>query len=143
MANSLKFIRLYPAAKLPTRGSLHAAGLDLYSIEDVTILAGKRVVVRTGLSVSIPLGFYGRIAPRSGLALDYGIDVLAGVIDGDYRGEILCILINHGDVLVELEAGRRIAQLVVEAIITPQPEWTTDLDNTERGSGRFGSSEKS
>jgi dUTP pyrophosphatase len=143
MADSLKFIRLHPAAQLPTRGSQCAAGLDLYSIEDVAIPSGKRVAVRTGLSVSIPSGFYGRIAPRSGLALDYGIDILAGVIDGDYRGEILCILINHSDALVELEAGRRIAQLIVEAIIIPQPEWVTELDKTERGSGGFGSSEKS
>jgi dUTP diphosphatase len=142
MTDSLKFKKLHPAAKLPTRGSQHAAGLDLCSIEDTTISAGRRAVVRTGLSVAIPLGFYGRVAPRSGLAVDHGIDVLAGVIDGDYRGEILCILINHSEVQVHLEAGRRIAQLIIESIIIPQPEWVDKLDETERDSRRFGSSEK-
>jgi len=142
MVDKLAFTKLHPDAKLPTRGSSNAAGLDLYSVEDITIHTGKRAEVRTGLSVAIPAGFYGRIAPRSGLAVDYGIDVLAGVIDGDYRGEIICILINHGNVSVHLEAGRRVAQLVVESIITPQPEWTDKLDETERGAGGFGSSEK-
>jgi dUTP pyrophosphatase len=142
MTNSLKFKKLHPAAKLPTRGSQHAAGLDLHSIEDITITAGKRAVVKTGLSVAIPLGFYGRVAPRSGLAVDYGIDVLAGVIDADYRGEIICILINHGELSVHIEAGRRVAQLVIESIITPQPAWADNLDETERGSGGFGSSDE-
>jgi dUTP pyrophosphatase len=142
MTDSLKFKKLHPAAKLPTRGSQYAAGLDLYSVEDITILAGKRAELKTGLSVAIPLGYYGRVAPRSGLAVDYGIDVLGGVIDEDYRGEIICILINHGELSVHIEAGRRVAQLVIESIITPQPEWTDNLDETERGSGRFGSSDE-
>jgi dUTP pyrophosphatase len=98
--------------------------------------------VRTGLSVAIPSGFYGRIAPRSGLAVNYGIDVLAGVIDSDYRGEIMCVLINHGEEPIHIENGRRVAQLIVESIITPIAEWTDELDETERGSRGFGSSEK-
>lgn len=142
MTDSLKFVKLHPAAKLPNRGSRHAAGLDLYSIEDITILSGQRVSVRTGVSVAIPLGFYGRVAPRSGLAVDYGVDVLAGVIDSDYRGELVCVLINHGEVPVRMEIGHSIAQLVIESIITPQPEWSDKLDDTERGSDGFGSSEK-
>jgi dUTP pyrophosphatase len=142
MIGPLKFAKLHPAAKLPTRGSQHAAGLDLFSIEDVTILSRHRASVRTGLSVAIPVGFYGRVAPRSSLAVKYGLDVLAGVIDSDYRGEIICVLVNHGEEPIHLEAGRRVAQLVIEAIITPQPEWADKLDVTERGSGGFGSSEE-
>jgi dUTP pyrophosphatase len=142
MANSLKFVKLHPSAKLPTRGSGHAAGLDLYSVEDATIPAGERALVRTGLSVAIPLGFYGRVAPRSGLAVEFGVDVLAGVIDSDYRGEIICVLINHSKETIHLEAGRRVAQLVLESIITPQAEWADRLDETDRGSGGFGSSEE-
>lgn len=139
MVNELKFLQLHPSAKLPTRGSAHAAGLDLCSIEDVTLAAGARAAVRTGLSVAIPVGFYGRIAPRSGLAVNYGLDVLAGVVDSDYRGEIVCALVNHGRETFVLEAGQRIAQLIVEAIITPEPAWADSLDETARGAGGFGS----
>jgi dUTP pyrophosphatase len=141
MTAPLKFAKLHPAAKLPTRGSRHAAGLDLFSIEDVIIPPGRRASVRTGLSAAIPEGFYGRVAPRSSLAVEHGLDVLAGVIDNDYRGEIICVLINHGEDPIHLEAGRRVAQLVIESIITPRPEWADRLDETERGSGGFGSSE--
>ncbi|MCA1592481.1 MAG: dUTP diphosphatase, partial [Acidobacteria bacterium] len=139
MLDRLEFRRLHTAARLPTRGSEFAAGLDLYSVERVTILAGARAVVRTGLSVAIPHGFYGRIAPRSGLAVRHGLDTLAGVIDSDYRGEILCALVNHGAEALELEAGERVAQLIIEAIATPEPVWADDLDETNRGAGGFGS----
>jgi dUTP pyrophosphatase len=139
MIERLEFMRLHPQAKLPTRGSQYSAGLDLYSIESLWIAARVRATVRTGLSVAIPHGFYGRVAPRSGLAVKHGLDVLAGVIDSDYRGEIICALINHGDEPLEIEAGMRIAQLIIESIETPTPTWSEDLSETKRGSGGFGS----
>jgi dUTP pyrophosphatase len=139
MTSELKFLRLHPAATLPTRGSLQAAGLDLYSIEEVTIAAGERAAVRTGLAVAIPEKFYGRVAPRSGLAVNYGLDVLAGVIDSDYRGEIVCALVNHGRAAFTIEVGQRVAQLIIEAIITPEASWADALDTTARGAGGFGS----
>ena len=140
MTEELKFLRLHPAAQLPTRGSARAAGLDLYSIEAATLgPGGGRAAVRTGLAVAIPAGFYGRVAPRSGLAVNNGLDVLAGVIDGDYRGEIVCAVINHGRESFTLEAGQRVAQLIVEAIVTPEPVWADALDETARGAGGFGS----
>ena len=140
MTYALKFLKLHPAAKLPARGSADAAGLDLFAVEEVTLEArGGRAMVRTGLSVAIPRGFYGRVAPRSGLAARHGLDVLAGVIDSDYRGEIMCALVNHGAQTLTLEAGQRIAQLIVEAIITPEPAWADALDETARGAGGFGS----
>ncbi|HZH30400.1 MAG TPA: dUTP diphosphatase [Pyrinomonadaceae bacterium] len=135
----LKFLKLHPAAQLPSRGSAGAAGLDLFSVEAVRLGAGARAMVRTGLSVAIPRGFYGRIASRSGLAVRHGLDVLAGVIDSDYRGEIVCALVNHGREALTLEAGQRIAQLIVEAIITPDAVWADALDETARGEGGFGS----
>src|ERR1700741_392890 len=101
-STTLEFKQLHPDAVLPTRGSAAAAGLDLYVIENITIAPGERTVARTGLAVSIPEGFYGRVAPRSGLATKNGLDVLAGVIDADYRGEIQCLLYNTGDEVVEL-----------------------------------------
>ena len=138
----LKFKKLDSNAMLPTRGSTAAAGLDLYSIEAVCLHPKQRALVRTGLAVAIPEGCYGRIAPRSGLATKNGIDVLAGVIDSDYRGEIQCLLYNTGDEAVELPGQTKICQLIIEKIITPNPEWTKDLDDTIRGEGGFGSTDK-
>ncbi|HEV7905633.1 MAG TPA: dUTP diphosphatase [Pyrinomonadaceae bacterium] len=139
MTSELKFLRLHPAAKLPTRGSRDAAGLDLYSVEAATLEPGGRAAVRTGLAVAIPAGFYGRVAPRSGLAVNYGLDVLAGVIDSDYRGEIICAIVNHGWEACAIEAGQRVAQLIIEAIITPEAAWADTLGETARGAGGFGS----
>jgi len=135
----LRFKQLDTRAVLPKRGSVLAAGLDVCSIEDLLIEPKQRAVARTGLAVAIPPGFYGRIAPRSGLAAKWGLDVLAGVIDSDYRGEICCLLYNTGDELIHLPAGSKICQLIVEQIITPEAAWVTDLDETARGAGGFGS----
>jgi dUTP pyrophosphatase len=135
----LKFKKLDSRATLPTRGSAAAAGLDLFSIEVVNLPSMERKLVRTGLAVAIPEGFYGRIAPRSGLATKSGIDVLAGVIDADYRGEIQCLLHNTGNETVELPAQAKVCQLIIERIITPAPEFVDDLSDTTRGSGGFGS----
>lgn len=143
MTERLEFMRLDALAKLPRRGSIHSAGLDLCAIESLSIPARARASIRTGLAVSIPQGFYGRVAPRSGLAVKHGLDVLAGVIDSDYRGEIICALINHGEEVVEIEAGMRVAQLIIESIITPEPVWSEALGETERGAGGFGSTGQS
>jgi dUTP pyrophosphatase len=137
--NALRFKQLDQRAVLPKRGSLLAAGLDVCSIEDVEIGPKHRVMARTGLAVAIPPGFYGRIAPRSGLASKNGLDVLAGVIDSDYRGEVCCLLYNTSDEAIALPAGSKICQLIVEQIITPEATWATDLDETARGAGGFGS----
>jgi dUTP pyrophosphatase len=137
--DTLRFKQLDPRAVLPRRGSARAAGLDICSIEDLEIGPKHRVAARTGLAVAIPAGFYGRIAPRSGLAAKNGLDVLAGVIDSDYRGEMQCLLYNTSDETIILPAGNKICQLIVEQIITPEPTWATDLDDTARGAGGFGS----
>jgi dUTP pyrophosphatase len=135
----LSFKRLNPRATLPKRGSSSAAGLDIYSIETISIAPKQRLMVRTGLAVAIPEGFYGRLAPRSGLATKQGLDVLAGVIDSDYRGEVCCLLYNTGDETVHLPEESKICQLIVERIILPAPTWVNDLDETHRGGGGFGS----
>jgi dUTP pyrophosphatase len=135
----LRFKQLDERATLPTRGSVHSAGLDLYSIESLLIEPGQRATAHTGLAVAIPIGFYGRIAPRSGLAAKNGLDVLAGVIDSDYRGEVGCLLYNTGSEPIELAAKSKVCQLILEKIITPTPEWASDLDETARGAGGFGS----
>jgi dUTP pyrophosphatase len=135
----LNFMKLDPRAILPTRGSMAAAGLDLYSIEAVSLAPGERAIARTGLAAAIPAGFYGRVAPRSGLATKQGLDVLAGVIDADYRGEIGCLLYNTSSVTIELAEGTKICQLIIEKIITPKAVWADRIELTDRGSGGFGS----
>jgi dUTP pyrophosphatase len=139
VAQTLSFKKLDARAVLPTRGSVAAAGLDLYSIEGLRLEPGQRSIARTGLSVAIPEGYYGRVAPRSGLATKQGLDVLAGVIDADYRGEIGCLLHNTGSETIELPGQTKICQLIIEKIITPTAQWADDLSDTERGSGGFGS----
>jgi dUTP pyrophosphatase len=136
---TLRFKQLDDRAVLPARGSSLAAGLDVCCIEDVTVEPRQRAVARTGLAVAIPHGFYGRVAPRSGLAVRHGLDVLAGVIDSDYRGELCCVLYNTSDTAISLPAGSKICQLILEKIITPEATWVTDLDETARGAGGFGS----
>jgi len=137
--NILRFKKLDERAVLPQRGSAFAAGLDVCGIEDVEIGPRQRGMARTGLAVAIPPGFYGRVAPRSGLAAKNGLDVLAGVIDSDYRGEICCLLYNTSDEVIKLPGGSKICQLIVEQIITPDADWATELDETARGAGGFGS----
>ncbi len=137
----LRFKQIDPRAVLPRRGSALAAGLDLCAIEDVELQPKQRATARTGLAVAIPPGFYGRVAPRSGLAAKNGLDVLAGVIDSDYRGEICCVLYNTGDEVIALPAGSKICQLIIEQIITPEATWVNDLDATARGAGGFGSTD--
>jgi dUTP pyrophosphatase len=135
----LSFKRLDSRATLPARGSSLSAGLDLCSIEDLVIAPKQRSLARTGLAVAIPEGHYGRLAPRSGLATKSGLDVLAGVIDADYRGEIGCLLFNAGDEPIHLAAGSKICQLIIEKIITPEAVWADSLSETDRGPGGFGS----
>ncbi len=138
--NTLQFKKLDSEAKLPTRGSESSAGLDLYASKQFLIPAHGFIGVSTGIAVAIPEGYYGRIAPRSGLAAKFGIDTLAGVIDSDYRGELICLLSNHGDKDFQINIGDRIAQLLIEKIITPTPLFIEgELPTTSRGEGGFGS----
>lgn len=136
---SLGFKKINDLAILPKRSSPLAAGLDLFSIENRTVNPNERVIIKTGLSAAIPPDHYGRIAPRSGLAVKYGLDVLAGVVDSDYRGEILICLINLGSDKVNINIGDKIAQLIIEKCSFLEPTFVENLDNTERGEGKFGS----
>jgi len=129
-------------ATLPTYGSESAAGMDLYASEGAMIPPGKHGVVKTGIAVAIPTGYYGRVAPRSGLAYKLGIDVLAGVIDNDYRGEIMVILHNGGNKPFIAAKGDRIAQMIITPYVALLPEPVDSLDDTERGSGGLGSTGK-
>jgi dUTP pyrophosphatase len=126
-------------AKIPTRGSPLAAGYDMCSVTDTWIAPGMRAVIPTGIAFTVPEGTYGRVAPRSGLAVKKGIQVGAGVIDRDYTGEVKVVLFNQGDETFEIKKGDRIAQLILERCETPEIQLVTDLEDTERSSGGFGS----
>ncbi|XP_063685618.1 uncharacterized protein LOC134819551 [Bolinopsis microptera] len=139
MSLELRVKRRVPEAQLPTRTSEGAAGYDLYSCQDCLIPAQGKAIVKTGISVALPDGCYGRIAPRSGLAARHHIDIGAGVVDKDYRGEVGVVMFNLAQTDYQVTRGDRIAQLVLERILTPPVLEVEDLDSTERGEGGFGS----
>lgn len=130
---------LHDNARLPQRSSLGAAGYDLYACEPGMLMPGAHGLIPTGIALAIKPGRYGRVAPRSGLAVRYGIDIHAGVIDSDYRGEVRVAAINHGGDLWEWKAGERIAQLIVERCYDDEPVAVAQLPSTNRGAGGFGS----
>lgn len=132
---------LAPGATAPTRATEGAAGYDLTAKKPATLIPGERALVSTGVSLALPAGLAASVRPRSGLAANHGITVLntPGLIDPDYRGEIKVILYNAGNEPFRVNRGERIAQLTFEPIITPELEQVDCLDETERGTGGFGS----
>lgn len=135
---TLRFKRLHKSAMLPQKGTPGAAGYDLCAIETCVVPAHGKSLVRTGLALAVPHGYYGRIAPRSSMAWKH-VDVGAGVIDSDYRGEVGVILYNHADGDYAVDANDKVAQLIIERIADPEPVWVDELDVSERGAGGFGS----
>ncbi|XP_048024466.1 deoxyuridine 5'-triphosphate nucleotidohydrolase, mitochondrial isoform X2 [Chanodichthys erythropterus] len=135
----LKFAKLTEHATTPSRGSNRAAGFDLYSAYDYSIGPMEKALVKTDLQIAVPHGYYGRVAPRSGLAVKHFIDVGAGVVDEDYRGNLGVVLFNFNKEPFEVKKGDRIAQLICERICYPELQELQTLDETERGAGGFGS----
>lgn len=127
-------------SKKPTRNTQTDAGLDLYASETILIRGREWKAVSAGISISIPEGYYARIAPRSGLAYKYGIDVFAGVVDSGYRGEIKVILYNAGEKDYLVNLGGKIAQLIIEKCYLWDPIIVDELNSTDRGERGFGSS---
>ncbi|XDA73358.1 hypothetical protein R6Z07_021119 [Ovis aries] len=135
----LRFAQLSEHATAPTKGSAHAAGYDLYSAYDYTVPLMEKVLVKTDIQIALPSGCYGRVAPHSGLAAKHFIDVGAGVIDEDYRGNVGVVLFNFDKEKFEVKNSDQTAQLICERIFYPETEEVQILDDTERGSGGFGS----
>ena len=133
--------KLDERAIIPTRGSAMAAGVDLYALDAVTVGGGETVLVHTGIALAIPEGYAGFIYARSGLATKRALAPAnkVGVIDADYRGEIMVALHNHGTVPACVDAGERVAQLVVAPFLPVSFTVTDRLDETERAEGGFGS----
>ena len=150
MNPTIPVVRL-PHAKdlpLPNYETKQAAGMDLRAAvpddQPVTLRPGERLAIPTGLAMAIPAGFEVQVRPRSGLALKNGLTCLnsPGTIDADFRGEMKVILINHGQEDFVIRRGERIAQMVVTPAIQAQWAETDELDETERGTGGFGSTGK-
>jgi dUTP pyrophosphatase len=130
---------------LPSYQSALAAGLDLVAAvpadAPLTLEPGARALIPTGIAIALPAGTEAQVRPRSGLAARHGLTVLnaPGTIDADYRGEVQVLLINHGDEIVVVSRGMRIAQLVVAPVARARLKEIVSLGETERGSGGFGS----
>jgi dUTP pyrophosphatase len=140
---TLRVVRLDPRATLPTRAHPGDAGLDLHALEAARLAPGERASIPTGIAVEIEPGHAGLVLPRSGLAARHGISVVnaPGLIDSGYRGELRVLLLNNDPrASFEVDAGDRIAQLVVIAVSVVEPVEVEQLSETPRGSGGFGSS---
>ena len=140
----MNYKKLRPDAKVPTYGSPFSAGADLYAVTDgqtVTFAPGETKIVHTGIALEIPEGYAGLIYARSGIATKRGLAPAnkVGVIDSDYRGEIMVSLHNHSNAVQEIADGERVAQLVIAPFVTAVFEETETLDETDRGAGGFGS----
>lgn len=144
--DNIRVKKLNENAILPTYGSAEAAGADLYACldADITIAPGQTVFVPTGIAMEVPKGCAGLIYARSGLACKRGLAPAnkVGVIDSDYRGQIIVALHNHGTSTQVISHGERIAQMVITPVLTPAYVETAELDDTARGMGGFGSTGK-
>ena len=142
MRNFVSIKLLDEKAKKPTKTNKTDAGFDLYSLENIVITNQSRQVIRTGISLEMPNNLAGLIWPRSGLAVKQGIDVLAGVIDSGYRGEVLVCLYNTSKHNVNIETGDRIAQIIFQEVPEISIFLSESLSESTRGTDGFGSSGK-
>lgn len=126
-------------AKLPSYAHPGDAGMDLYSLEECALKAGERRAIKTGIKMAIPEGFVGLVRDRSGLAVNHGITVMAGVVDSGYRGEVGIVLRNTSSLDVNITKHMRIAQMLILPVGHAEIIDTDDLDETKRGHGGFGS----
>ena len=143
LSTNVNIKKLNPNATIPTYGSEYAAGADLYACieEAITIAPGETVLVKTGLAMELPIGYAGLIYARSGLASKRGLAPAnkVGVIDSDYRGEVMVALHNHSNIAQSIEPNERIAQLVIAPYLQGVFNEVDELSDTTRGAGGFGS----
>ena len=138
---TLRYRRVHPDAVLPSYAHPSDAGMDVRSVDELTLAPGQRALVHTGLVMLLPPGYEAQVRPRSGLALKSGVTVLntPGTIDSGYRGEVGVILANFGEADFQVKTGDKIAQIVVAPVTQPEIVETEDADETDRGADGFGS----
>lgn len=134
----LRVKRIHQDARLPSYGHSGDAGMDLYAVEDIVLEQGNPVPVPTGIQVAVPKGHVGLVWDKSGVSLS-GVHRLAGVIDAGYRGEIKVVLINLTEKPYAVEKGKKIAQMLIQPILSVDIKEVDSLDGTDRGEGGFGS----
>lgn len=143
LGGQVKIKKLDDRAVTPSYGSEYAAGFDLYAVldEDITIKSGETYLVKTGLAMEVPVGYAGMIFARSGLATKKGLAPAnkVGVVDSDYRGEVMVALHNHSNENRTISHGERIAQMVIMPFYKAEFLEVEELSDTDRGSGGFGS----
>lgn len=135
----LQIIKTSPHAKIPSRSTPQSAGFDLFSIESAKIEPHSNSLISIGLRLKIPDGYYGRIAPRSGISMTQNTIIGAGVIDADYTGIVKVLIHNLNNHEINIDLGVRIAQLIISPILLPQISICENLENTTRNEGGFGS----
>ena len=135
----IKIKKLNPDAIIPHYAHSGDAGMDIYSVENIIIAPGKRVLVSTGITTEIPEGYVALIWDKSGLAAKSGIKTMAGVIDCHYRGEWKIVLFNTSENNYEVKKGEKIAQALIQPVVNPEIEEVSELSDTSRGEGSFGS----
>ena len=135
----VKVKKLVPDAILPSYAHPGDAGMDIYSVEDRIIKAGERALVSTGLSIELPEGLVGLVWDKSGLANNSGLKTMAGVMDSGYRGEYKIVIFNTSKEDYFIKKGAKIAQLLIQPIMTAEIEQVEELSDTSRGTGAFGS----
>lgn len=135
----LQIKKLNEAAKVPTYAHADDAGMDLYALEAVTLEAGARTLVTTGIAMAIPAGHVGLIWDKSSVPTKKGVTTLAGVVDAGYRGEIMILVYNLSGETQTFAAGDKVAQMVIQPVVQPVVSEVAELDDTERGEGGFGS----
>lgn len=139
---NLKIKKLHIDAKLPTYATLDDAGMDLYALEDTNINPMERVLVKTGIAMEIPEGHVGLIWDKSGVVFKLGQKTIGGVVDAGYRGEILVAMVNLTDKLYTFKKGDKVAQMIIQPKVTANIIESEELNDSERGEGGFGSSDK-
>jgi dUTP pyrophosphatase len=140
MHMKLRIQKILPEAKIPASPYRGDAGMDIFSVEEVSIAPGEKAAIKTGLKLAIPEGYAGFVWDKSGLAVKHHIKTMAGVIDSNYRGELMIVLTNLGKEPYLVEKGSKIAQLIAAPIAVPEVVEEEINDETERGEGGFGSS---
>lgn len=132
--------KMDPSAKLPKYVYEGDAGMDLFSFENVEVKAGERCLVSTGIKIVVPTGYAGLVWDKSGIATKHHITTIAGVIDSNYRGELKVALTNLGKESYNIKKGEKIAQMLIQPVVSGEIKEVKELEDTERGEGGFGSS---
>jgi dUTP pyrophosphatase len=135
----IRIKKLHPEARIPKYAREDDAGMDLYSLEKITLQPNAREAIPTGISMAIPRGYVGLVWDKSGIAAKYGIKTMAGVIDAGYRGEVIIIVHNLSSASYTFEKGSKVAQMLIQPVEQRKIVEVDELEDTQRGKGGFGS----